>query len=132
MTELAHAASLDPVAFRLQNIANNQFEAKTGQPLTWDRWRKVLTEVARISGWQPRVAASSLASGKVVRGRGIALGGFGGTPVPPVQVHTIVAGGMPGWQITLIAIGAALLAATVAVFLDRARAARRKAITAAT
>jgi hypothetical protein len=32
---------------------------------------------------------------------------------------------MPGWQITLIAIGAALAAAVVAVLLDRARAARR-------
>lgn len=36
----------------------------------------------------------------------------------------VVAGGMPGWQITLIAIGAALLAAVTAVVLDRARAAR--------
>jgi len=33
--------------------------------------------------------------------------------------------GMPGWQITLIALGAALAAAVVAVLLDRARAARR-------
>ena len=49
----------------------------------------------------------------------------------PVQVHTVVTGGMPGWQITLIAIGAALLAATVAVLLDRARATRRKTVTAA-
>jgi hypothetical protein len=52
-------------------------------------------------------------------------------PPLPVQVHTVVIGGMPGWQITLIAVGAALLAATIAVLLDRARAAHRKAITAA-
>jgi hypothetical protein len=32
---------------------------------------------------------------------------------------------MPGWQIALIAIGAALVAATVAVILDRALAARK-------
>ena len=38
---------------------------------------------------------------------------------------TVVAGGMPGWQITLIAAGAALLTATAAVLLDRARTARR-------
>jgi len=37
----------------------------------------------------------------------------------------VVMGGMTGWQIALIAIGAALLAATVAVLLDRARTARR-------
>jgi hypothetical protein len=34
-------------------------------------------------------------------------------------------GGMAGWQITMIAVAAALVAATVAVLLDRARAARR-------
>ena len=49
-------------------------------------------------------------------------GGGTGTPPPTVQV---VAGGMPGWQIALIALGAAVLAAAVAVFLDRARTARR-------
>jgi hypothetical protein len=45
-------------------------------------------------------------------------------PAPP-QVHTVVVGGMPSWQITLIAAGAALAAATVAVLVDRARAARK-------
>jgi hypothetical protein len=53
-------------------------------------------------------------------------------PVPATTVHVINTGGMPGWQITLIAIGAALLAATVAVLLDRARATRRNPATAAT
>jgi hypothetical protein len=52
-------------------------------------------------------------------------------PSAPVQVHTVVAGGMPGWQITLIALGAALLAATVAVLVERARAARLHATPAA-
>jgi hypothetical protein len=41
-------------------------------------------------------------------------------------VRTVVVGGMPGWQIALIAIGAALAAAAVAVLLDRARAGRRR------
>ena len=45
-----------------------------------------------------------------------------------IQYRTIVAGGMPGWQIALIAVGTALLAATVAVLADRARAARRPAV----
>jgi hypothetical protein len=52
-------------------------------------------------------------------------------PVGKITVHTIVIGGMPGWQIALIAVGSALAAATVAVLIDRAQAARRKAITAA-
>jgi tetratricopeptide (TPR) repeat protein len=42
------------------------------------------------------------------------------------QVPTVVAGGMPGWQIALIAIGAALLAAALAVFADRTLTARRR------
>ena len=52
-------------------------------------------------------------------------------PPPAVQVHTVVVGGMPGWQIALIAIGAALFAATAAVLLDRAWTARRRSATAA-
>ena len=53
-----------------------------------------------------------------------------GATTTPVQVHTVVVGGMPGWQIALIAVLAALVAATVAVLADRARIARRKAIAA--
>jgi len=46
-------------------------------------------------------------------------------PPLPVQVHTVVIGGMPGWQITLIAAAAALLAAALAVTVYRIWAARR-------
>jgi len=49
----------------------------------------------------------------------------------PLQVHTVVVGGMPGWQIALIAIGAALVAAIAAVLADRTWAARRKPATVA-
>ncbi|HEX4255921.1 MAG TPA: hypothetical protein VH089_12570 [Streptosporangiaceae bacterium] len=37
---------------------------------------------------------------------------------------TVVAGGTPGWQIALIAVGAALAAAVIAVLVDRARHSR--------
>jgi hypothetical protein len=59
-------------------------------------------------------------------------GGGGGAVAPEhlTPVHGLVAGGMPGWQITLIAVAAALLAATAAVLLDRALAARRDAVLA--
>jgi hypothetical protein len=50
----------------------------------------------------------------------------GGPDVPPATVP-VFAGGMAGWQITLIAVGAALVAATAAVVLDRALATRRSA-----
>ena len=56
--------------------------------------------------------------------------GFVSTKPAPAATQTLVVGGMPGWQITLIAVGAALVAAAIAVLLDRARAARRTAITA--
>ena len=43
----------------------------------------------------------------------------------------VTAGGMAGWQITVIALGAALVAAIAAVLLDRALAARRATSTTA-
>jgi hypothetical protein len=55
-------------------------------------------------------------------------------PLPPPEccatgadapVTVITGGGMPGWQITLIAVGAALAGAALAVLLDRTRAARK-------
>lgn len=52
-------------------------------------------------------------------------GGTAASPVP-APTHPAVSGGMPGWQITLIAIGAALLVAAVALLLDRAWTARRR------
>ena len=60
---------------------------------------------------------------------------IGTAPVVPLRaatVRVVTTGGMPGWQITLIALGAALLAAMVAVLLARTRAARRNAVTTAT
>jgi hypothetical protein len=51
-------------------------------------------------------------------------------PVPSTPSHVVIAGGMAGWQITLIALGAAALAAAVAVVLDRVLAAHRAASTA--
>jgi hypothetical protein len=62
-------------------------------------------------------------------GSGVTTSPVGTTP-PPVEVHTVVVGGMPGWQIALIAVVAALFAAAVAVLADRSRSARRKAIAA--
>jgi hypothetical protein len=55
-------------------------------------------------------------------------GGGGGTGPAPV-VQTVVVGGMPGWQIALITIGAALVAAIAAVLVDRARSARQRLVT---
>ena len=59
-------------------------------------------------------------------------GGGGGAPAPdpgPVTVvHTVVVGGMPGWQIALIAVVAALVTAFAAVLVERTRIARRRPV----
>ena len=49
------------------------------------------------------------------------------TSVPPATVRVISTAGMAGWQVALIAAGAALAAAAAAVLLDRKLASRRSA-----
>jgi hypothetical protein len=61
---------------------------------------------------------------------GGSVGGAGAQPIP-VVTHVVVVGGTPGWQIALIAVAAALLAALATVLADRALAARRRTMTAA-
>jgi CO/xanthine dehydrogenase Mo-binding subunit len=75
--ELAHAAKMDPVAFRRQNVATT-----TSDPQL--RWSNVLDGVARISNWKPKVAASNLSSANVVTGRGVSFGFFANTPAAAV------------------------------------------------
>jgi nicotinate dehydrogenase subunit B len=66
--ELATAAGIDPVAFRMQNVT--QGEAK-------DSLLAVLDAVTRAAKWQPRVMASKLSDANVVTGRGFAWNGAG-------------------------------------------------------
>ena len=70
--ELAYMSKMDPVAFRLQNVANT-----TDDPS--QRWRNVLTNAAKDANWTPKVAASSLSKADVVTGRGIAFGFYSNT-----------------------------------------------------
>jgi CO/xanthine dehydrogenase Mo-binding subunit len=90
--ELAHAANMDPLEFRLQNIRQMPWAQSTppsssiniggvavpssvalGGQTTPDRLRAILNKVAEISNWQPKVAASNLSNATVVPGRGITL-----------------------------------------------------------
>jgi len=75
-------------------------------------------------------ASSALASTSVVPVPGSGGGGAGpaGTPTPVTVVRTVVVGGMPGWQIALIAVAAALFTATAAVLVERSRTARRRPV----
>jgi hypothetical protein len=88
------------------------------------RLRRITAALAVVAGgvlaWAAAVPAASAAIIPVPGD-----GPYGAAPAPAIQV--ITAGGMPGWQITLIALAAALAAATAAVFLDRVRASRRSA-----
>jgi hypothetical protein len=82
----------------------------------------------RLAGALAALAAALLAAATAAPAafaRPVPPVGGGGTVAPPPPVQVVVASGMPSWQIALIALGAAILAAAVAVFLDRARTARR-------
>jgi len=82
---------------------------------------------AAIAGLLASAAAATAAFANPVP-----IGDGGTIPLAPAPaaVRVISTGGMTGWQVVLIAAGAALVAATVAVFADRARTARRGATTA--
>jgi len=95
-----------------------------------------IRHIRRLAGVLAGLAGVLLAFGATPAFAMIRVPGPGGDPngappLTPAVTRTVVTGGMPGWQITLIAIGAALLAATIAVLLDRARATRRNAVAAA-
>ncbi len=97
--------------------------------------------IRRFAGVLTAVTAGLLASGawtsSVPRMIPDPGGAGAGTPAAPVRtvVHTVIVGGMPGWEITLIAVAAAVAAATVSALLVRMRtvgqrAARREPATA--
>ena len=96
--------------------------------------RKARARLGRLAGRLAAVTCVLLAAAVIMPTAAFAMVippqvGAGGTtsvtPLPATTVRVVTTGGMAGWQIVLIALGAALLAAAVAVLLDRARAARR-------
>jgi hypothetical protein len=89
-----------------------------------NRIRRILAAVATLAGALTAMAIAPAAYASLPPHGG--SGGGAHTTVPVIS-----AGGMPGWQITLIAVAAALAAATLAVLIDRARASRRTHTTTA-
>ena len=71
--ELAHAANMDPIAFRRLNI--------DGTNVLGARWLSVLDAATIAAGWKPKVAASNLQTGDVVTGRGFGFGTFASSQV---------------------------------------------------
>jgi nicotinate dehydrogenase subunit B len=71
--ELAHAANMDPVAFRRQNV--------DGTTTTGARWLAVLDGATLAAGWKPKVANSVAQTGTVRHGRGFGFGIFANSQV---------------------------------------------------
>jgi CO/xanthine dehydrogenase Mo-binding subunit len=80
--ELAHAAKMDPVAFRIQNVSQ-------GKP--HDPMLAVLDAVTKAANWQRKVAASKLSDANIVSGRGFAWsyaqGTLGNAAIADVEVN---------------------------------------------
>jgi len=100
-------------------------------------WRQHARTATRKAGLQLGRPAAILAAATCAL-LSVASAAFASTPVPPpggqygpvpggppTVTRVIAAGGMPGWQIALIALGAALVAAVAAVTADRTLARRR-------
>ena len=87
----------------------------------------ICTSLLGFALFAPSAFALMVGFQSYANGRAPTLAGTqSAVPQPhPTIVHTVVTGGMAGWLVTLIAIGAALFTAAVAVRIDRARAARR-------
>ncbi len=92
------------------------------------RFAAVLAAV--ISGVMAYAATVPAAFAMRVPLPGSQSGSAGVAPVPATTVRVVATGGMAGWQITLIALGAALLAAAATVLLYRTLAARKAGSTA--
>ena len=94
---------------------------------TWGRLGALL---AILGGFVAAFAGTASASTAVIPRPAPDGGSYltGVAPSPDPVVRTVVVGGMPGWQIALIAIVAALVAAVAAVLFDRARSTRRRLV----
>lgn len=80
----------------------------------------------RIAAALAAVASTLLASAVIMPAAWAAVNYIpNDSPDQPPASSVVPASGMPGWQVTLIAVAAALVTATVAVVLDRTRASRR-------
>jgi hypothetical protein len=105
-----------------------------------NRIRRIRRSVAVLAGlacaWLGLAAIAPAAFAGILppygTGDGSVSAGSGTVP-PPAAVtvtRTVIVGGTPGWQIALIAIGAAVFAAASAVLAYRALVGRRHAVTA--
>jgi hypothetical protein len=91
------------------------------------RLRRPLAVLAALVVGLLASAATVPAAFAMIPDPGGAVGYAGVAPVSAPAVRVVVTGGMAGWEITSIAIGSALFAATAAVLLYRALTVRKPA-----
>jgi hypothetical protein len=91
------------------------------------RLRRITAALAAVVGGVLAWAAVPAASAAIIPVPGPDAAYRPAPAAPGGAVRVITVGGMPGWQITLIVLAAALTAATAAVVLDRIRASRQSA-----
>src|SRR5271170_7360259 len=84
---------------------------------------QVAGRLRRLAAALAAVTCAVLASAVIVPAASarLLIPNDGGPAVPAPAVRVVAVGGMAGWQITVIAAGAVLIAALAAVVLDRAR-----------
>ena len=88
---------------------------------------RIAVRLAAMAAAAAAAAAAALAVAPAAFATEVPAPPADGGAAAPAAVHTVVVGGTPGWQIALLAVGAAVLAAAAAVLLDRALRARRAA-----
>ena len=91
--------------------------------------RQAAAHLRRFTSALTAITCALLASASMVPAASATEDPPGGAPLTPVPAPTaqVATGGMAGWQIALIALGAALVAAIAAVIVDRTLATRRPA-----
>ena len=113
----------DEVIRPLPNRPSRQVPARNASA----RLRRPLAVLAALVVGLLASAATVPAAFATIPDPGGAVGYAGVGPASAPAVRVVVTGGMAGWQITSIAIGSALFAATAAVLLYRALAVRKAA-----
>jgi CO/xanthine dehydrogenase Mo-binding subunit len=74
MDDMAAAAGIDPVEFRLRHLTGNNNE----------RVAAVLRSVAKQAAWEPRRRGAAVPGSATAKGRGVAISGLAGTVVAQV------------------------------------------------
>jgi hypothetical protein len=121
---IAVAAAYDHQKITMNPLAVHLTAPPPEEEGTMNSIRRILAVVATLAGAVLVIVTITAAHA--------ALPPHGGAPAGThAPVRVIVTGGMSGWQIMLIAVGAALVAATVAVLVDRGWTSRKAHTTTA-